>query len=391
MDDVARGLVDKLVRRHPHVFGEVEVSGADEVLVNWERIKADEKGGDAARPRGRHPGAAARPRARVEGAAASGRVRLRLAHARGRAGEAARGDRRARVPATPEEAEAELGDVLFAAAAVARRSGRGSRERAAPYDHEVRASLRGDARAGRRRGRRSRRRWTTTRCSRTSGRRGHRRLNAVTGDADERSLRTIAFERWLSETTADRVDPTPHGRVCTSPSFPRRYDSNFLWVTRHRSRARRPRASWTPRSARRSLGFEHRRDLGQRRRGRRGAWRPGFAELGYEATRLVVMAPVREPDLEPEVPVARGLASRRARRSSGEHAARALRCRRRGSCSLVGWRRPLEDAGRRPLLRGLGRRRSRPAPASSTCTRASPWWRTSSRWRSSRAAESPAP
>jgi tetrapyrrole methylase family protein/MazG family protein len=44
VDDVARGIVEKLIRRHPHVFGEVEVSGADEVLVNWERIKAEEKG-----------------------------------------------------------------------------------------------------------------------------------------------------------------------------------------------------------------------------------------------------------------------------------------------------------------------------------------------------------
>jgi tetrapyrrole methylase family protein/MazG family protein len=44
VDDVARGIVEKLIRRHPHVFGEVEVAGADEVLVNWERIKAEEKG-----------------------------------------------------------------------------------------------------------------------------------------------------------------------------------------------------------------------------------------------------------------------------------------------------------------------------------------------------------
>ena len=44
VDDVAEGIVRKLIRRHPHVFGDVEVAGADEVLVNWERIKADEKG-----------------------------------------------------------------------------------------------------------------------------------------------------------------------------------------------------------------------------------------------------------------------------------------------------------------------------------------------------------
>lgn len=44
IDDVAGGLVDKLVRRHPHVFGDREVSGAHEVVANWDVIKAEEKG-----------------------------------------------------------------------------------------------------------------------------------------------------------------------------------------------------------------------------------------------------------------------------------------------------------------------------------------------------------
>ncbi|MQA84741.1 MAG: MazG family protein [Streptosporangiales bacterium] len=43
VDDVAAGIVDKLVRRHPHVFGDVEVSGAEEVKTNWEEIKRAEK------------------------------------------------------------------------------------------------------------------------------------------------------------------------------------------------------------------------------------------------------------------------------------------------------------------------------------------------------------
>jgi tetrapyrrole methylase family protein/MazG family protein len=47
VDDVAQGLVDKLIHRHPHVFGDVEVADADEVLVNWERLKVDEKGARA--------------------------------------------------------------------------------------------------------------------------------------------------------------------------------------------------------------------------------------------------------------------------------------------------------------------------------------------------------
>jgi XTP/dITP diphosphohydrolase len=45
VDDVAGDLVDKLVRRHPHVFGDRSVSGADEVQANWDVIKAEEKAG----------------------------------------------------------------------------------------------------------------------------------------------------------------------------------------------------------------------------------------------------------------------------------------------------------------------------------------------------------
>ena len=41
---VANGIADKLVRRHPHVFGEMTVSSAAEVHQHWERIKAEEKG-----------------------------------------------------------------------------------------------------------------------------------------------------------------------------------------------------------------------------------------------------------------------------------------------------------------------------------------------------------
>ncbi len=43
IDDIADGIVAKLVRRHPHVFGDVEVTGADEVKQNWDAIKAAER------------------------------------------------------------------------------------------------------------------------------------------------------------------------------------------------------------------------------------------------------------------------------------------------------------------------------------------------------------
>ena len=43
IDDVAEGIAAKLVRRHPHVFSDVTVSGADEVKQNWDAIKAAER------------------------------------------------------------------------------------------------------------------------------------------------------------------------------------------------------------------------------------------------------------------------------------------------------------------------------------------------------------
>ena len=44
IEDVARGIADKLISRHPHVFADVQVSGVAEVISNWEEIKAAEKG-----------------------------------------------------------------------------------------------------------------------------------------------------------------------------------------------------------------------------------------------------------------------------------------------------------------------------------------------------------
>ncbi|OUM85299.1 MAG: nucleoside triphosphate pyrophosphohydrolase [Bacillus thermozeamaize] len=43
MDDVIEGLSDKLIRRHPHVFGESSASTAEEVAVNWQRLKQQER------------------------------------------------------------------------------------------------------------------------------------------------------------------------------------------------------------------------------------------------------------------------------------------------------------------------------------------------------------
>src|SRR5262249_55952362 len=78
VDDVAEGLVRKLIHRHPHVFADVEVADAGEVLVNWEQLKADEaawRGGPPRRcRRSRVPRrcSGARPAGGSDGGPASG-------------------------------------------------------------------------------------------------------------------------------------------------------------------------------------------------------------------------------------------------------------------------------------------------------------------------------
>lgn len=47
LKDVADAIADKLVRRHPHVFGEVKATGVEQVLANWEEIKRAERAEDA--------------------------------------------------------------------------------------------------------------------------------------------------------------------------------------------------------------------------------------------------------------------------------------------------------------------------------------------------------
>ena len=121
VDDVAEGIVHKLIRRHPHVFGDVEVSGADEVLVNWERIKQEEKGehdvehdipptlpalARAAKVQRRAAGRGFERRSRESAIAALREEVEELERA-----------------TNPVDVEEEVGDVLFATVAVARQHG----------------------------------------------------------------------------------------------------------------------------------------------------------------------------------------------------------------------------------------------------------------------------
>lgn len=48
IDDVAEGIVAKLIRRHPHVFADTEVDGAGDVAANWDDIKDSEKSRESA-------------------------------------------------------------------------------------------------------------------------------------------------------------------------------------------------------------------------------------------------------------------------------------------------------------------------------------------------------
>jgi MazG family protein len=121
-DDVVTAICEKLVRRHPHVFGDVKVSGTAEVLQHWEQLKAKEKAG-----RGVLDGvpkalpALLRATRVGEKAARVGFDWPDLAGAREKVNEelaeldaAVHSEDRARV-------EAELGDVLFSLVSVARK------------------------------------------------------------------------------------------------------------------------------------------------------------------------------------------------------------------------------------------------------------------------------
>ena len=135
---VCDSISDKLTRRHPHVFGDVSVSGSREVVKNWERIKADERKAKGDAPRSAIGGVPAglpalvRAERITEKAAAVGfdwpdlpgvldKVREEIAEL-----EKAIADRESALPATAPahelhgRVEHELGDLLFALANLGR-------------------------------------------------------------------------------------------------------------------------------------------------------------------------------------------------------------------------------------------------------------------------------
>lgn len=127
IDDVARGLTEKMVRRHPHVFGDAVATTPDEVLVHWNAAKAAEK-----RER----------RSVLDGVPAGMPALARAQKVLWRA---------ARLPVPPVErpetapaSEADLGDALLALVAQAQQHGwdaeRALRERTRLLEADVRAA-----------------------------------------------------------------------------------------------------------------------------------------------------------------------------------------------------------------------------------------------------------
>ncbi len=114
--DVARGMHDKLVLRHPHVFGDVDAGDTETVLRNWELIKAKEKGRVSA----------------MEGIPLGLPALMLALKTQKRAASAGFDFAEGSPEVRNDPSEAELGDWLFAVVEVARR-----------LDHDPEAALRG--------------------------------------------------------------------------------------------------------------------------------------------------------------------------------------------------------------------------------------------------------
>jgi nucleoside triphosphate diphosphatase len=143
VDDVVRAIRDKLVRRHPHVFGDAKVENSAEVLAQWQELKEREKA-DKKQRRGTLEGipralpALTRALRLSERAAQVGFDWPDVAGCRAKVAEEcaevdqAIASRDPARPAQPAQIEGEIGDLLFAIVSLARKLG-----------HDPEAALRG--------------------------------------------------------------------------------------------------------------------------------------------------------------------------------------------------------------------------------------------------------
>ena len=126
IDDVARGLSEKMVRRHPHVFGDAVANTPEEVLVHWNAAKALEK------------------HARTSALDGVSERMPALAHAQKMLGKGSQVGVAAGGPPAEPASEAELGDLLLSLVALARANGwdaeRALRERLRELERDIRAA-----------------------------------------------------------------------------------------------------------------------------------------------------------------------------------------------------------------------------------------------------------
>jgi len=121
MTEVLQEIHRKMVRRHPHVFGDVKVRDADEVVRNWEAIKRAEKGGE--KPESIFDGIPKGLPALVEALKISKRAvkhGFEWESVNDVWAKLAEEEEELRRAQTPEERESELGDVLFVVVNLAR-------------------------------------------------------------------------------------------------------------------------------------------------------------------------------------------------------------------------------------------------------------------------------
>lgn len=117
LDDIERAIVDKLVRRHPHVFGEVAVADAEGVTATWEAIKAEERAAKGEPAERRLLEGLAASLSPLEEAMEIGRrcakVGFEWPDLEGVMDKVAEELEELRAESEPERVEAEFGDLLF--------------------------------------------------------------------------------------------------------------------------------------------------------------------------------------------------------------------------------------------------------------------------------------